>query len=139
MLAACAASGARPGSLGGDRFAPCPSAPHCVNSQDPDDNHRIAPLELKWPIASAWPQIVRIVQDSPRTTIVEHYNYYLHAEVVSPWHFYTDDLELFWDAPANRLQARSSSRVGYYDFHVNRERIEALWRRLVGAGVAAPP
>ena len=33
---------------------------------------------------------------------------------------------------------RSTGRIGYYDFGVNRERIEALRTRLVESGVALP-
>jgi uncharacterized protein (DUF1499 family) len=137
VLAACSAPGSRPGSLVDGHFAPCPSAPRCASSQDTDDRHAIAPFALTSGIAEAWPKIVQAVRSMPRTKIVEQYNYVVHAEVDSRSHLFTDDLELFWDPAASRVQIRSSARIGYYDYDVNRERIDKLRRTLVEAGVVA--
>ena len=127
-LAACAGQASLAGA-GAARLLPCPSAPHCVNSEDTDARHAIAAFVLKQPAAQSWPQVVEVVRAMERTTVVEANARYLHAEIASPWHFYTDDLELLLDA-AGRAQVRSASRIGYYDFDVNRERVEDLRRRL---------
>src|SRR5262245_49150465 len=94
-LAACSASPARSPELAQGVLAPCPRAPHCVNSQATDERHAIAPLA---PVAdaAAWARVVAAVAASERTTIVESGPRHVWAEVVSPWHVYTDDLELLW-------------------------------------------
>ena len=58
--------------------------------------------------------------------------------MASPWHVYTDDLELLWLPEHKRVEVRSSSRIGYYDFGVNRERVEALRARLLEQGALKP-
>lgn len=119
----------------GDRFAPCPSAPHCVNSRETGERHGIAPFVLTANDAATWDQVVASVRGMTRATVVTSDERYLHVEIVSPWHIYTDDLELLRDLGGGRVDVRSSSRIGYYDFNVNRDRVEALRRRLAGAGL----
>lgn len=138
LLAACSSAAPRVTIIPGDRLASCPPAPHCVNSSDADARHHVEPFLIRPGAAEAWPQIVKVVAAAERTTIVARGERYLHAEVVSPWHFYTDDLELLYLPTQGRVEVRSSSRVGYYDFHVNRNRVEALRRRLIDAGVLVP-
>lgn len=134
LLAACSSLPA--GGLRDGRLLPCAAAPHCVSSLADDADHRVAPLTLAAPGPVAWDHVVATVAGSPRTTLAQRQDRYAHAEVVSPWHFYTDDLELLWDGAA-RVDVRSSSRIGYYDFHVNRDRVEALRAKLQAEGVAA--
>lgn len=42
---------------------------------------------------------------------------------------YVDDVEFLLDPARSRIDVRSSSRIGYYDFQINRERIEDIRRR----------
>lgn len=128
LLAACSGPQALAGA-GAERLSPCPSAPHCVGSQERDPTHAVAGFALRPPAADSWPRVVQAVREMERTRVVQADARYVHAEIASPWRFYTDDLELLLDA-AGRVQVRSSSRVGYYDFHVNRDRVEALRRAL---------
>jgi uncharacterized protein (DUF1499 family) len=104
-----------------------------VSSLAQGERHGIAPFTLADP-AGGWPKVVATVRASERTTIVTSEARYLHAEVRSPWRVYTDDLELLRD-DGGRVDVRSASRIGYYDFGVNRERVEALRRRLAADGV----
>lgn len=85
-----------------------------------------------------WARVGEAVRASERTTIVVADDRYVHAEVVSPWRVYTDDLELL-RGEGDRVDVRSTSRIGYYDFGVNRERVEALRRRLAEAGAIRSP
>lgn len=134
LLAAC--SSLPEGGLREGRLLPCAPAPHCVSSTAADQGHRVAPLTLATPGAAGWTRAVEAVAASERTTLVVRQERYLHAEVISPWHVYTDDLELLWDG-ASRIDVRSSSRIGYYDFDVNRKRVEALRATLQAEGVVA--
>jgi len=58
--------------------------------------------------------------------IVEDANGHIRAGATSKVFKFVDDVE-FWLDPAKRIiQVRSASRVGYWDFGVNRKRIESL-------------
>lgn len=138
LLAGCASLSSPPAGLVDGRLPPCPAAPHCVSSEAVDPPHAIAPLQLVAPGADAWRRLAETVASGERTTVIEQREGYLRAEVVSPWHVYTDDLELLWRPGQRRVDVRSSSRIGYYDFSVNRERVEALRARLVAAGLVDP-
>lgn len=135
FLAACASLGSPSAGLIAGRLADCSPAPHCVSSLALDERHAIEPFLLN-DARGGWEQLVAVVRSSERTAIVASDDRYLHAEIVSPWRFYTDDLELLCGA-GGRVDVRSSSRVGYYDFQVNRQRVDALRKRLQESGVIA--
>ena len=134
LLAACATASGPAEITPPARLAPCPAAPHCVGSLETDEGHRVPPLVLAQPAAQAWPAIVAAVRGNERTTVVQADSRYLHAEVISPWHFYTDDLELMLGEDG-RVDVRSASRIGYYDFKVNRKRVDALRAQLATLGL----
>lgn len=138
LLAGCASLSSPAAGLVDGHLPPCPDAPHCVSSEAGDERHAIAPFLLS-DAPGAWEQVAAAVKASERTTVVEQTGQYLRAEVVSPWHVYTDDLELRYTPAARRVDVRSSSRVGYYDFGVNRKRIEALRERLGRQGLLRAP
>lgn len=123
-------------------FKPCPSAPRCVNSQARSPRHAITAMFLQVPAERAWPAALEELAAQPRTVIVDEREDYVRAEVESPWGVYTDDVELH--LRANRIDVRSTARLGYYDFEVNRDRVEALRAALVerdvvrSAGVLPP-
>jgi uncharacterized protein (DUF1499 family) len=58
---------------------------------------------------------------------------YLHAVFASRLFRFKDDLELLLDAQTGVIHVRSASRVGGYDFGVNRRRVKRL-RRAYMAG-----
>ncbi len=119
------------------QLTPCPAAPHCVSSQATEPGRFVEPLHLRDTEEQTWQSVIAIVKQQPRTEVVDQQAGYAHAEVVSPWRVYTDDLELLRDLPGPVVNVRSSSRIGYYDFQVNRERVEALRKALADAGLLA--
>lgn len=56
---------------------------------------------------------------------------YGRSEFVSRWLRFVDDLEWSIVEDERRIDFRSTSRVGYYDFGVNRKRVRELVRRLL--------
>lgn len=116
---------------------PCPDSPNCVSSDaDPEDaEHWIAPLQLAVGAERAWPVVVRTVEETARTRIVERGETRMRAEVTSRFFRFVDDLELRLHPGEGVIAVRSSSRVGYSDLGVNRRRVEGLRERLRGAGV----
>ena len=77
-------------------------------------------------------RLSELVQETPRTVVMDQTENYLHAEASSAFFGFVDDLELFADRDNNRIQARSESRLGDSDLGVNAARLAALQSRLKG-------
>ena len=99
---------------------PCIQVSHCVREE----------LNVE-KIDSPYEKVISIVQNSPRTKIVESDGDYLHAEVTSRIMKYVDDLEISFLPETNNLIIRSESRVGDGDFGVNRKRVDLLINNLL--------
>lgn len=120
------------------QLSDCPSPPRCLSSQASDPAHRVAPLAIRGDVSQAWAVAAQALAAWPQSELVAEHPGYLRVEVTSPWGFYTDDFELLLQADRRQIAVRSSGRIGYYDFNVNRDRIEALRAQLVSAGVVVP-
>ena len=94
---------------------PCIQVSHCVREELNVDR-----------IDSPYEKVKSIIENSPRTKIVESDGDYLHAEVTSRIMKYVDDLEISFAPEENNLSIRSESRVGDGDFGVNRKRVDLL-------------
>ena len=99
---------------------PCIQVSHCVRDE----------LNVE-KIDSPYEKVISIVQNSPRTKIVESDGDYLHAEVTSRIMKYVDDLEISFLPETNNLIIRSESRVGDGDFGVNRKRVDLIINNLL--------
>ena len=86
-----------------------------------------------WEVSSIeqpFKEIKELIENSPRTEIVELDGDYLHAEVTSKWMKYVDDLEISFVPESSKLQVRSESRVGESDLGVNQKRVDLLKSKL---------
>lgn len=106
------------------RLAPC-AGPHCVNSQDRDPARTIAPLVYSVAPTVAQTTLVGIIQGMDSARVEANQPGYIHATFSGSLFGYTDDVEFVFGS-GNRIDVRSSARTGYYDFNVNRERIEKI-------------
>ncbi len=113
----------------------CPDSPNCVSSRARDQKHAVEPFHVKGDPAAAWSAIRSVIESLPRTAVVEVTDRYLHAECKSRLFGFTDDLELLLDPTSNVIEIRSASRTGYYDFGVNRRRVDDLRRTLRDKGL----
>ena len=98
----------------------------------PCDEHRIESLALAGEPSDAMVRLRQILEQTPRTRVVDAADSYLHAEATSLIWGYVDDLEILIDAEGKQIHFRSASRTGYSDLGVNRKRVEALaeaWAR----------
>ena len=75
-------------------------------------------------------KIKEIIENTPRSVIVELDGDYLHAEVTSKWMKYVDDLEVSFVPESRKLLVRSESRVGEGDLGVNQKRVDLLKSKL---------
>ena len=94
---------------------PCIQISHCVREELEVENIS-EPLKV----------IKQIIENTPRTQIVEDDGDYLHAEVTSRIMKYVDDLEVSYIPENNIIIIRSESRVGEGDFGVNKKRVELI-------------
>ena len=101
---------------------PCIEVSHCVREE----------LNVER-IDSPYEKVKSIVENFPRTEIVELDGDYLHAEVTSRIMKYVDDLEISFLPETNNLIIRSESRVGDGDFGVNRKRVDLIINNLLNS------
>ena len=97
----------------------CPTTAHC-SSQTWESSNLMAEFS----------RLSELVQETPRTVVMDQTETYLHAEASSAFFGFVDDLELFADRDNNLLQTRSESRLGDSDLGVNAARLAALRSRL---------
>lgn len=102
----------------------CPSAPHCVSSLEQNSDKYIAPISVG--SEADWLRLQQLLLAMPRTELATQNENYLHAVATSAIMRFKDDIELVYSRTQNKVDVRSSSRIGYYDFDVNRQRIESL-------------
>ena len=134
----CSCSGARPTEqlgLDNNRLQPCPDSPNCVSTKETDPDQRVLPLKLQIEAPTAWAEIVETVTALPRARIISVNDNYLHAECRSSVFGFVDDLELHLQPEPQQVSIRSAARLGYYDFGVNRKRVNELRSTLISAGV----
>ena len=97
----------------------CIEIAHCVREE--------------WEVSSIeepFKEIEAIIENIPRSKIVEIDGDYLHAEVTSKWMKYVDDLEVSFVPESRKLLVRSESRVGESDLGVNQQRVDLLRSKL---------
>ena len=97
----------------------CVEIAHCVR-EEWDVNSIDQPLK----------EIQEIIENTPRSVIVELDGDYLHAEFTSKWMKYVDDLEVSFIPESSKLLVRSESRVGESDLGVNQKRVDLLKSKL---------
>jgi uncharacterized protein (DUF1499 family) len=109
-----------------DKVLPCPDSPNCVSSRSTDTAHFIEPLHYAGSLADARQRLINILQDTKRVSLVKIEAQYIHAEFRSMIFQFVDDVEFYFPSEKSIIHVRSASRMGYYDFGVNRRRVERL-------------
>jgi uncharacterized protein (DUF1499 family) len=116
------------------RLAPCPRTPNCVSTEAADGPHAISPIPYRTSRDEALRRLLAILSATPRTTIVESDEDYVHAVCRSAVFRFADDVELLLDDAAKLIRFRSASRLGRKDFGVNRARMERIRARFAAGG-----
>lgn len=112
-------------SVAGGKLRPCPNRPNCVCSLD-KGRHFIEPFLFDDAPDAAFQRLKGVVAQWPRTRVVHDASDFLAVEATSVVFRFVDDVEFFLDRHARLIHVRSASRLGYYDFGVNRRRVEAI-------------
>ncbi|WP_284450181.1 DUF1499 domain-containing protein [Spongiibacter tropicus] len=126
-LGACSAPPAVQQLEKAPELAPCPSSPNCVSSLSRDDSQYVPAFTAN--TADDWQRLQSLLLSSPRSYPLARADHYLHVEVRSALLRFRDDVELRYSPEQQRIDVRSASRLGHYDFGVNRQRVDALRAR----------
>lgn len=151
-------SGTKPEYLGVQKNSPalalCPATKNCISTSESisDLVHYAPPWNYnpeqgrgtKQPVSQqvAMEELLQVIKstkpDKFTPRIVEKKDDYLHVEYESPILGFVDDVE-FWFPPGKKslVEYRSASRLGNFDFDVNRKRIKALRLALEKKGWAS--
>jgi uncharacterized protein (DUF1499 family) len=108
------------------QFTPCPDSPNCVSTQSTDKAHYIEPLRYYGSLADARQKLINILENTKRVRLVKVETNYIHAEFRSPIFRFVDDVEFLFPSEERIIHVKSASQSGYYDFGVNRRRVERL-------------
>lgn len=112
------------GELIDGRLRPCPKRPNCVSSEEGSVN-MIQPIKFTTNPEDSWREVQKFIKEMGGR-IISREPTYLWATFTSKVLRFVDDLELRLVEEKNLIHIRSSSRTGYYDFGVNRKRIEKI-------------
>lgn len=126
LLLATMAHGATAGEfkLKQYRLEACPDSPNCVCTLGNVEEHAIAPYRYRKTLDEAKSVLKQVFSERSRTKLVQEEEAYLHYEVKSLLFRFVDDVEILFDDASKTIHFRSASRTGYYDFGVNRRRME---------------
>ncbi|XP_059651545.1 uncharacterized protein LOC132299105 [Cornus florida] len=151
-------SGTKPDYLGVQKnttsLALCPATKNCISTSEniSDLTHYAPPWNYnpeegrgrKKPVSRevAMEELLQVIKstkpDKFTPRIVEKKDDYVHVEYESPILGFVDDVE-FWFPPGKKsiVEYRSASRLGNFDFDINRKRIKALRLALEKKGWAS--
>ena len=107
---------------------PCPNTPNCVSSLAPQGPRRMAPITYQGSLEAARKRLMGIIAKSPRARVVKSTATYMKVEFRSKIFSFIDDVEFEFHDGSKLIHFRSASRSGYYDFGVNRGRMEEISR-----------
>jgi uncharacterized protein (DUF1499 family) len=119
---------------GAHRLAPCPRKRNCVSSLEPAGRRHMEPIRYTGSPDEARRRLLAVLRAWPRTRIVADEPDYLHVECRSAVFRFVDDVEFAFAPEAGLIHFRSASRVGSFDWGVNRKRMETIRRRVLRAG-----
>ena len=128
-LYVCVLMSTIPATAGPDRISPCPASPNCVSSRSKDSARFIEPLHYAGDRADARQKLIELLDNSKHVRLISVETDYLHAEFRSFVFNFVDDVEFHFPSQERIIHVRSASRTGYYDFGVNRRRVEQFRAR----------
>lgn len=103
-----------------------------------DTRHYVAPLRYAGDLDTAKKRLIAAIRSLNRSRIVATEGLSIRAEFTSAFFGFIDDVEIFFDDTAKVIHVKSASRVGYFDFGVNRTRVERLRERFVALQTHTP-
>ncbi|THH36454.1 DUF1499 domain-containing protein [Neolewinella litorea] len=108
------------------QLQPCPESPNCVSTQSRQERKKRDPIPFTGSVSAAREKLKRVVDNMPRTTLIEEDEHYLHY-TFQTWPVpYIDDVEFLISPEEGVIHYRSASRVGHSDLGVNSRRMKKV-------------
>lgn len=107
----------------------CPNRPNCVSSWATEGPRKMDPIPYQGSIEEARQRLLEIIRSFDRSTVVRNDGNCLRVEFRSKIFSFIDDVEFVFDDASKLINFRSASRLGYYDFRVNRRRMQTIIRQ----------
>jgi uncharacterized protein (DUF1499 family) len=104
----------------------CSALPNCVSSLATNRAHRIPPFRFTGPVEAAQERLIRVIRQMPLSEIVNEEPGYLVVIFRSKVFGFVDQTEFAFDEKEGDIDIHSEARIGFYDFGVNRSRIEKI-------------
>lgn len=114
-----------------EKIPPCPASPNCVNSvYTADKDHYLKPIAIREDAESTWKKLLQLLKEDKYAKITQQDDNFIRSEFKIPVFGFVDDVVFYLDQKNNFIHFRSASRVGQYDFGVNKNRIKKIRKRL---------
>ncbi|RHB50121.1 DUF1499 domain-containing protein [Exiguobacterium sp. AM39-5BH] len=113
---------------------PLSGSPNAVSTETSIEALRMEPLLYGRDRVHSIETIKMVMGQLPRTELVEETRDMLHYVVSTKVMRFKDDVEFRFDDETRQIEFRSASRLGHYDFGVNRNRMQDVserYRRLI--------
>ncbi|MEK6266735.1 MAG: DUF1499 domain-containing protein [Clostridium sp.] len=108
------------------RLAKLSNKPNAVSSQTNEKDKRVEALKFKGNLENSKNEIYKAIENYGNAKTVRNEKNYLYVIFTTGKMKYHDDVEFYFDESEKLIQFRSSSRVGYSDLGLNRERYNKL-------------
>lgn len=108
------------------RLAKLSNKPNAVSSQTNEKDKRVEALKFKGNLENSKNEIYKAIENYGNAKTVRNEKNYLYVIFTTGKMKYHDDVEFYFDEREKLIQFRSSSRVGYSDLGLNRERYNKL-------------
>lgn len=106
------------------KLLPVPNTPNSVATQSGNNAQRMAPISYATNRETAQKHLLQILNQLPRTTIIQNEPGYIYMVSRSAFFGFPDDVEfLFID---NKIHFRAVARLGRSDFGVNKKRMHTI-------------
>lgn len=107
-------------------MAACPSRRNCVSSLAANKSQLMPPISFIGPLEAAQERLIQVIRQIPRSEIVKDEPGYLAVTFRSKLFGFVDEAEFVFDEKGGEINFYSGARSGYYDFGVNRSRLEKI-------------
>lgn len=100
--------------------------PNCVSSLNTEDGFRANPITFSGDAENVLAKLKAAIQTEPNTEIVFENAQQIDVTFKTALFGFRDDASFAVNLPANHIEFRSTSRVGYSDLGVNAKRMERI-------------
>lgn len=109
------------------KWKPLPYTPNCVSTQTDQKIKKVDPLPFIGTLEESKKKILEVLANENQKVKIEKVEpNYIYCIYVSDGMKFKDDVEFYFDEAGQKIEFRSSSRTGFGDFGVNRQRYERI-------------